>query len=187
MSWSISEILKSFKNSQSVLSGLKPGNRNCSFFKQYIKILNKNAIFLDVFTGCFESFKNERFQTTRDFRITASSELSSHNATYSRLYGTDGWCSSSPSLPQYLQADFNKIVTVTGVATQGDKKRDNRVTSYLIRYGYDGKTWISYGAGQVNLQHVFIYLSEDLLKGTSRSFSPTFWFRARLLYFFSLL
>ena len=96
-------------------------------------------------------------------------------------------CSSSVSLPQYLQADFNKIVTVTGVATQGDALRNNRVTSYLIRYGYDGKTWISYGAGQVNLQHVFIYLSEDLLKGTSRSFSPTFSFRARLLYFFSLL
>ena len=183
MNWSISEILKS----QSVLSGLKPDNRNCSFFKQYVKSLNKNAIFLDVFTGCFESFKNERFQTTRDFTITASSELSSHNATYSRLYGTHGWCSSSASLPQYLQADFNQIVTVTGVATQGDAQRNNWVTSYLIRYGYDGKTWISYGAGQVNLQHVFIYLSEDLLKGTSRSFSPTFSFRARLLYFFSLL
>ena len=150
--------LKSFKNSRFVLSGLKPDNRNRLFLKQYIKILSKNAIFLDVFTGCFESFKNERFQPTKDFTITASEELSSHKARYSRLYGTDGWCSSSASLPQYFQADFNKIVTVTGVATQGDKKRDNRVTSYLIRYGYDGKTWISYGAGQVNLQHVFIYL-----------------------------
>ena len=157
MSWSISEILKSFKNSQSVLSGLKPDNRNCSFFKQYIKILNKNAIFLDVFTGCFESFKNER-GLTRDFTITASSELSSHKAALSRLYGTDGWCSSSASLPQYLQADFGQIVTVTGVATQGDALRNNWVRSYLIRFGYDGKTWITYGAGQVNLQHVFIYL-----------------------------
>ena len=158
MSSSISEILKSFKNSQSVLSGLKPDNRNCSFFKQYIKILNKNAIFLDVFTGCFESFKNERLQTTREFTITASSEVSSYRADHSRLYGIRGWCSSSVSLPQYLQADFNKIVTVTGVATQGDALRNNRVTSYLIRYGYDGKTWITYGAGQVNLQHVFIYV-----------------------------
>ena len=126
-------------------------------FETFLKVLNKNAIFLDVFTGCFESFKNERF-LTRNFTITASSERTSHIASYSRLYGTDGWCSSSPSLPQYLQADFNQIVTVTGVATQGDNKTDNRVTSYLIRYGYDGKTWISYGAGQVNLQHVFIYL-----------------------------
>ena len=139
--------MKSFKNSQSVLSGLKHKKKN----------LNKNAIFLDVFTGCFESFKNERF-LTRDFTITASSELTTDKASYSRLYGTHGWCSSSVSLPQYLQADFNKVVTVTGVATQGDNRRDNRVASYLIRYGYDGKTWISYGAGQVNLQHVFIYL-----------------------------
>ena len=151
--------MKSFKNSQSVSSSLKPDNRNCSFFQQYIKILNKNAIFLDVFTGCFESFKNERFQK-RNFTITASSELSGHVASYSRLYGTDSWCSSSPSLPQYLQADFNQIVTVTGVATQGDAQRDNWVTNYLIRYGYDGKTWISYETGQVNLQHGFIHLSE---------------------------
>ena len=147
---------------------------------------NQNAIFLYVLTGCYLSFKNERGKT-RDFTITASSEVSSYKADFSRLYGTHGWCSSSVSLPQYLQADFNKIVTVTGVATQGDARRDNWVTSYLIRFGYDGKTWISYGAGQVNLQHVFIYLCEDLLKGTSRSFSPTFSFRARLLYFFSLL
>ena len=159
MSWSISEILKPFKNSPSVLSRLKPDNRTCSFFEQYIKILNKNTIFLGVFTGCFESFKNERFQT-RDFTITASSQLNSNRASYSRLYGTDGWCSSSASLPQYLQADFGQIVTVTGVATQGDNRRDNRVTSYLIRYGYDGKTWISYETGQVNLQHGFIHLSE---------------------------
>ena len=151
--------MKSFKNSQSILSGLKPDNRNCSVFGQYIKNLNKNAIFLDVFTGCFESFKNERFQT-RDFTITASSELSSHTASYSRLYDTHGWCSSSASLPQYLQANFGQIVTVTGVATQGDARRDNWVTNYLIRYGYDGKTWISYETGQVNLQHGFIHLSE---------------------------
>ena len=150
--------MKSFTNSQSLFSGLKPDNRNCWFFKQYIKILNKNAIFLDVFTGCFVSFKNESGKV-RDFTITASSEDSSYRASYSHLYGTHGWCSSSVSLPQYLQADFNQIVTVTGVATQGDARRNNWVTSYLIRYGYDDKTWISYGAGQVHLQHVFIYLS----------------------------
>ena len=115
-------------------------------------------MFPNAFTGCFVSFKNER-DKTRDFTITKSSEDDSYRASYSRLYGTHGWCSSSVSLPQYLQADFGQIVTVTGVATQGDARRDNWVTSYLIRYGYDGKTWISYGAGQVNLQHVFIYLS----------------------------
>ena len=91
--------------------------------------------------------------------MTKSSEDGSYKAAFSRLYGTHGWCSSSVSLPQYLQADFGQIVTVTGVATQGDAQRNNWVTSYLIRFGYDGKTWISYGAGQVNLQHVFIYLS----------------------------
>ena len=174
--------MKSFKKSQSVLSGSKPDNRNCWFFKHYIKILNKNAIFLGAFTGCFVSFKNERGKV-RDFTITASSEDSIYRADFSRLYGTHGWCSSSVSrLPQYLQADFNQIVTVTGVATQGDGQRNNWVTSYLIRYGYDGKTWISYGTGQVNLQHVFIYL---FAKRYLQKFFLTFSFEACLLYYFS--
>ncbi|CAH3036503.1 unnamed protein product, partial [Porites lobata] len=97
--------------------------------------------------GCFVSFKNERGKT-RDFTITKSSEDDGYKAAWSRLYGTHGWCSFSVSLPQYLQADFGQIVTVTGVATQGDALRNNWVKSYSIRFGYDGKTWISYGAGQ---------------------------------------
>ena len=131
--------------------------------KKKIQILKQNYFLTFYLTGCFVSFKNERGKT-RDFTITYSSEDGNYRANFSRLYGTHGWCSSSVSrLPQYLQADFGQIVTVTGVATQGDARRDNWVTSYLIHYGYDGKTWISYGGGQVNLQNgVFSFIFRDL-------------------------
>ena len=54
------------------------------------------------------------------------------------------------SSPQYLQFDFGKVITVSGIATQGDNVVDKWVKSYGISYGYDGRSWISYNGGQVN-------------------------------------
>ena len=89
----------------------------------------------------------------RDLGIVASSKLDGgHNSGYSRLYGVTSWCSSlSGPHPHYLQFDFRRVVTVTGVATQGDAVNDKWVKSYTISYGYDNQTWISYAAGQVML------------------------------------
>ena len=60
------------------------------------------------------------------------------------------------------------------MATQGDAERNNWVTSYLIRYGYDSKTWISYGAGKVNLQRgiffSFTFRDLKLISETSYAF-----------------
>jgi len=103
---------------------------------------------------------NERGRT-RNFEMTASSELDGlHKAGYSRLYGINSWCSSSVSPPQYLEADFGKVITVTGIATQGDNKVDKWVTSYAISYGYDKQTWFNYAAGQVRLYVHTRFLSE---------------------------
>ena len=95
----------------------------------------------------------------RKFGMTASSELDSrHKAGYSRLYGITSWCSSSVSPPQYLEANLRKVITVTGIATQGDNEVDKWVTSYAISYGYDKQTWFSYASGQVRL-HIVSFLS----------------------------
>ena len=96
---------------------------------------------------------NER-GLARNFRMTASSELDSrHLAGYSRLYGITSWCSKSSPAPQYLEADFRKVITVTGIATQGDNVVDKWVTHYTISYGYDKQTWFNYAGGQVKLLH----------------------------------
>ena len=107
-------------------------------------------IYLDVFVGCLTSLKNEN-GFTPSFGISASSERGGHVASSSLLYGAASWCSSSVSPPQYLQVDFRQIITVAGVATQGDATSDKWVIRYSVSYGYDGKTWISYGAGKVKL------------------------------------
>ena len=96
---------------------------------------------------------------TRKFGMTASSELDwRHKAGYSRLYDITSWCSSSVSPPQYLEADFRKVITVTGIATQGDNEVDKWVTSYAISYGYDKQTWLRYASRQVRL-HIVCLLS----------------------------
>ena len=103
-----------------------------------------------VLTGCFSSIGNERF-VVRTLGTTASSELDNdHKAGWSRLYGVNSWCSASVSLPQYLQFDAKKVITVSGVATQGDNVLDIWVTSYAISYGYDGQTWFDYSSGRVS-------------------------------------
>ncbi|XP_068725986.1 uncharacterized protein [Montipora capricornis] len=99
--------------------------------------------------GCLSTVGNERGVNPRPFSVTASSELDdTHKEGYSRLYGIKSWCSKIVSPPQYLQFDFGKVITVSGIATQGDDVVDKWVTSYGISYGYDGRSWLSYNIGQ---------------------------------------
>ncbi|XP_068677355.1 uncharacterized protein [Montipora foliosa] len=99
--------------------------------------------------GCLSTVGNERGVDPRPFSVTVSSELDdTHTEAYSRLYGIMSWCSRVVSPPQYLQFDFGKVITVSGIATQGDNVVDKWVTSYGISYGYDGQSWLSYNGGQ---------------------------------------
>ncbi|XP_068677380.1 receptor-type tyrosine-protein phosphatase T-like isoform X2 [Montipora foliosa] len=99
--------------------------------------------------GCLSTVGNERGVDPRPFSVTASSELDgTHTQDYSHLYGIKSWCSKVVSPPQYLQFDFGKVITVSGIATQGDNEVDKWVTSYGISYGYDGQSWLSYNGGQ---------------------------------------
>ena len=68
----------------------------------------------------------------------------------SSLYGSSSWCSNGDaSSPQYLQFDFGKVVTVSGIATQGDAADNKWVTKYAVSYGYDEQSWLDYAGGQV--------------------------------------
>ena len=122
--------------------------------------LNIRALFYyRIFIGCLSPMGNERF-VNRDVGAEASSELkNSHRAIYSRLYGLTSWCSASVAPPQYLDFNFGKVITVSGVATQGDNRMDKWVESYSVSYGYDGKTWLKYSAGMVRFCFVINLIS----------------------------
>ncbi|XP_068725982.1 uncharacterized protein [Montipora capricornis] len=113
---------------------------------------NRKALRVEVYgsrQGCLSTVGNERGVSPRPFSVTASSELdATHTQGYSRLYAIKSWCSKVVSPPQYLQFDFGKVITVSGIATQGDSEVDKWVKSYGISYGYDGRSWLSYNGGQ---------------------------------------
>ena len=103
------------------------------------------------FSACFSPLGNEEGVASPPLSITASSQLDhSHSPDHSSLYGSSSWCSIGvASSPQYLQFDFGKVVTVSGIATQGDAAGDKWVTEYAVSYGYDEKSWLDYAGGQV--------------------------------------
>ena len=103
------------------------------------------------FSGCFSSLGNEEGVLSSPFTVTASSQLDpSHTAEDSSLYGSSSWCSSGVAFSsQYLQFDFGKVVTVSGIATQGDAVENKWVTEYAVRYGYDEQSWLDHDGGQV--------------------------------------
>ncbi|XP_074611757.1 receptor-type tyrosine-protein phosphatase S-like isoform X2 [Acropora palmata] len=124
------------------------------FIRFYPEDFNRNkALRVEVFGSkqtCFSSLGNEKGVTSPQFSVTASTELdNSHMAEDSSLYGSSSWCSKGDaSSPQYLQFDFGKVVTVSGIATQGDAGDDKWVTKYAVSYGYDEQSWLEYAKGQ---------------------------------------
>ncbi|XP_044164303.1 Down syndrome cell adhesion molecule-like protein 1 [Acropora millepora] len=124
------------------------------FIRFYPVTFNANkALRVEVFgskQGCFSSLGNEKGVTSPQFSVTASTELDgSHMAEDSSLYGSSSWCSNGDaSSPQYLQFDFGKVVTVNGIATQGDALENKWVTKYAVSHGYDGQSWLYYAGGQ---------------------------------------
>ena len=100
------------------------------------------------------SVGNEEGVPSPPFSVTASSQLDSrHRPDNSVLYGASSWCSSGvASTTQYLQFDFGKVVTVSGIATQGDAVDNKWVTQYAVSYGYDEQSWLDYTWGQVKFQ-----------------------------------
>ena len=109
-------------------------------------------VFCLCFSGCLSSLGNEEGVPSQAFSVTASSQLDgSHMPENSSLYGSSSWCSSGDveSSSQYLQFDFGKVVTVTGIATQGDAVDNKWVTEYAVSYGYYDHSWLDYAGGQV--------------------------------------
>ncbi|XP_015753443.1 PREDICTED: receptor-type tyrosine-protein phosphatase mu-like [Acropora digitifera] len=144
------------------------------FIRFYPEDFNRNkALRVNVFgskQGCLSSVGNEQGVPSRPFSVTASSELDGgHRLDHSSLYGSSSWCSDpTASSPQYLQFDFGKVVTISGIATQGDAVDSKWVTEYAVRYGYDEQSWLDYDGGQ------HLSGNSDKSSVVVRVFSPPF-------------
>ena len=115
--------------------------------------MDEKFVFGLLLSGCLSSVGNEEGVASWPFSVTASSQLDGgHTPENSSLYGSSSWCSNGDaSSPHYLQFDFGKVVTVSGIATQGDALDNKWVTEYAVSYGYDEKSWLDYAGGQVKI------------------------------------
>ena len=98
-------------------------------------------VYFHFFQGCHSSLGVEdgRIQAPQ---MRASSEVdASHAAGFGRLYGSSSWCSALSSSSEYLQVDLGQMMTVTGVATQGDPTSDKWVTRYSVQFGDFNTRW----------------------------------------------
>ncbi|KXJ05091.1 Coagulation factor VIII, partial [Exaiptasia diaphana] len=103
------------------------------------------AIRVDVYgvpLVCRKPFGLEKGGNLGNIKITSSSKAdNSHDASDGRLYGNTSWCSRTSSNSEYIQIDFVKMVTLTGIATQGYHTMDKWVKTYIIKYSIDGIQW----------------------------------------------
>ena len=80
-------------------------------------------------------------------QITASSTLSVEaKASNGRLGFTNAasWCAAKDDNNAYLQIDLGVLHLLCAVATQGNSKADQMVTSYTLQMSRDGKLWFDY-------------------------------------------
>eukprot|EP00794_Sanderia_malayensis_P017289 gene17289-19017_t len=83
-------------------------------------------------------------------QITATSEFTYAGISSPTWFGSTGrlrvtgnrWCSAQPlNYQEYLQVDFRRIVTLTGIATQGDDGYNTYVKKFYLQVSLDGATY----------------------------------------------
>ena len=102
----------------------------------------------------------------KNYNITSSSKIdSSHDAFHGRLYADASWCSKTTSTSEYIQIDLGQMVTLTGIATQGDHTDDKWVKTYIMKYSIDGNRWADCTDGEKTAR-VIVMLSLYLLQNS---------------------
>ena len=97
-------------------------------------------------------------------QITATSKAAADNYGYTARLKLTGirWCSALKSsgvdYSEYVQVDFKSVVTLTGVATQGDDiNSSNYVKKYYLEVSMDGSTYSDVKGNDGNRQVSTLY------------------------------
>ena len=92
---------------------------------------------INSFSVCDKGFGIESGSTLpTGLTITASHSQSHRLPSHARLNnGASSWCSTSPAANYHLQFDFGRVVTITGIATQGSPITNDWVKEFYLDYG----------------------------------------------------
>jgi len=90
------------------------------------------------------------------FTMTSSSNKNGKQASSARLNDPSScWCAQTNNVNQYLQIDFGKPLTITGLAVQGNPTADSWVKDFYFEYGMSVgslATYQEYGTNKVSVQ-----------------------------------
>ena len=84
----------------------------------------------------------------KDVKITSGGTIyEDYNATEINLRTGKGWCATNESHP-FLIIDFNSMVTVSKIATQGIDHNGTKLftSKYRLQFGYTESDWYDYKA-----------------------------------------
>ncbi|XP_065069554.1 uncharacterized protein LOC135694661 isoform X2 [Rhopilema esculentum] len=105
------------------------------------------------------------------FAMTSSSHSSGQGAVSGRLNNpTSVWCASGTT-SEFLQVDFGKIVTVSGIATQGSPSFPSWVKSFYVDYGKTLSSLVTYQENSGN---------KSFIGNSDQNTIVVNWFRVRL-------
>ena len=86
--------------------------------------------------------------------MTSSSNQNGKVASSARLNDPSScWCALTNNVNQYLQIDFGKPLTITGLAVQGNPTADSWVNDFYFDYGMSVlslATYQEYGTNKVS-------------------------------------
>lgn len=85
--------------------------------------------------------------------LTASTEQHGKRPVNARLNdASSSWCASTDDSNQYMQVDFSRVVTITGIAVQGSPTENSWVKDFYFEYGMaldSLVTYMEYGNNKV--------------------------------------
>eukprot|EP00794_Sanderia_malayensis_P008093 gene8093-8960_t len=84
------------------------------------------------------------------FVLTASSFVSGNEAIKGRLSGALSWCANTNNANEYIQIDFGKTITMTGIAVQGNPTASSWVKDFYVEYGITETSLAAYTEKGVN-------------------------------------
>ena len=83
--------------------------------------------------------------------MTSSTNQNGKDASSARLnHPSSSWCALSNDPNQYLQIDFGKTLTTTGVIVQGNPTADSWVKNFYVEYGMDLNSLVMYHENGTN-------------------------------------
>ncbi|XP_078343071.1 lactadherin-like [Oculina patagonica] len=142
----VAKVCGSTSFEDTVACGCTCNNLYPSFLPELGECGNTATVKASLFGSCSNPLGMESGNIDNS-QLTSLTHKSDWYPYEGRLNNSDkAWCSAKNHDGEYFQIDLIKVRRVSAIATQGvkDRSKINYVTTFQIKYSYDGASWLSY-------------------------------------------